>query len=244
MKAVVLAGGKGTRLVPYTASFPKPLMPLGDVPILEVVIRQLSHFGIVDLTLAVGHLAELLMAYFGNGSKYGVNIVYSKEDQPLGTAGPLGLIAGLDRETFLVMNGDVLTDIDYRHLVDHHRKRGAAVTVAIHRRDVKVDLGVIEINERMELTGYIEKPTLHYLVSMGIYVFEPRVLTHFSPGERIDLPVLVRNLLENGEKVVGYPHDGYWLDIGRPDDYERAAADFKTMRGHLMHASSPGNESP
>lgn len=233
MRAVILAGGRGTRLHPYTITFPKPLMPVGDVPILEIVVRQLRHHGIRDIVMAVGHLAELLMAYFGDGSRFGVRITYSREREPLGTAGPLALIPGLD-STFLVMNGDVLTTLDYTALIAHHRCRGGAATIACHQRDVKVDLGVIVADGSGRLTNYIEKPTYHYSVSMGIYVFEPSVLRLVEPGSRLDFPDLILRLLASGENVQNYPYDGYWLDIGRPDDYGRASSEFEHLRKQLL----------
>ncbi len=234
MKAVILAGGKGTRLAPYTVVFPKPLMPLGDTPILEVVIRQLKRSGITDLTLAVGHLAELLVAYFNNGSKLGVTIGYSKEETPLGTAGPLANIPGLDAD-FLVMNGDILTTLNYQEFAEYHAKNGAAATIAMHRRDVKIDLGVLEIDETScAITGYIEKPTYHYMVSMGIYMFSPHVLEYIPKGERLDFPDLVLKLIAAGEKVCGYPYHGYWLDIGRADDYTQAQAEFDRLKGLFL----------
>jgi NDP-sugar pyrophosphorylase family protein len=233
MRAVILAGGKGTRLKPYTTVFPKPLVPIDDMPILEVVIRQLRSNGFTRVTMAVGHLAELLMAYFGDGSKFGLTIDYSKEDTPLGTAGPLAMIPGLT-DTFLVMNGDILTTLPYRDLVAYHSQKGAAATIAIHERQVKIDLGVIETNAQNDLTGYIEKPTYQYRVSMGIYVFSPSVLAYIQPGQRLDFPDLVQVLLRKGEKVVGYPFAGYWLDIGRPDDYEQAVEEFSRLRGEFL----------
>jgi NDP-sugar pyrophosphorylase family protein len=233
MKAVILAGGKGTRLKPYTMLFPKPLVPIDDMPILEVVIRQLKFYGFAEVTMAVGHLAELLVAYFGDGSKYGLKIDYSKEDSPLGTVGPLALIPNL-MDSFLVMNGDVLTTLDYRDLLAYHRQKGAMATIAMHERCVKIDLGVIETNEENEVVGYIEKPLYNYRVSMGIYVFDPAILRYIQPGERLDFPDLVQLLLQNGEKVIGYPYDGYWLDIGRPDDYELAVGEFSRLRNEFL----------
>jgi NDP-sugar pyrophosphorylase family protein len=233
MKAVILAGGKGTRLRPYTTIFPKPLVPIDDMPILEVVLRQLKFYGFTQITMAVGHLAELLMAFFGDGSKLGLNIGYSKEEKPLGTAGPLALIPNL-RDTFLVMNGDVLTTLDYRDLVAYHQQKGAVATIAMHERTVKIDLGVIEINADNELTGYIEKPRYRYSVSMGVYVFEPAIFRYIPPGERLDFPDLVHLLLQNGEKVIGYPYTGYWLDIGRMDDYEQAVEEFSNLRSEFL----------
>lgn len=233
MNAVILAGGKGTRLRPYTSVFPKPLVPIDDMPILEVVLRQLKQYGFTAVTLAVGHLAELLMAYVQDGSRYDLAVRYVKEDQPLGTAGPLAAIADLT-ETFLVMNGDVLTTLDYGDLIAYHRKTGATATIAMHERTVKIDLGVIETDEHNQLIRYIEKPSQHYRVSMGIYIFEPAVLRYIPSGQRFDFPELVDVLLQQGEKVMGYPFDGYWLDIGRPDDYERASDEFARRRHEFI----------
>ncbi len=220
MRAVLLAGGKGRRLRPYTTSFPKPLMPVGDKPILEVVVRQLKSHGFDNLTMAVGHLAWLLEAYFGDGGKMGVHVGYSHETTPLGTAGPLGLIDP-PNESFLVMNGDLLTDLDFGAMMAAHRESGAAATVAVYQRDVKIDLGVLEIEDG-RVTGYVEKPTLHYPVSTGIYCFHPRVLERIAPNQRLDLPDLILELIGDGEVVDTFPLSGYWLDIGRPDDYELA----------------------
>jgi NDP-sugar pyrophosphorylase family protein len=237
MRAVILAGGKGTRLAPYTTIFPKPLVPVGDMPILEIVIRQLRHAGVDHVTMAVGHLANLLMAFFGDGSRWGMQIDYSLEDTPLGTAGPLASIDGLD-QTFLVMNGDVLTTLDYAALVAYHRARGAAAAIAMHQREVKIDLGVIEVDESNRVQKYIEKPSFDYRVSMGVYVFEPCVLRYVQRGVRLDFPELIWKLLAHKQLVVGYPYAGYWLDIGRPDDYARAVEEFESMRAQFL----PGEE--
>jgi NDP-sugar pyrophosphorylase family protein len=240
MHTVILAGGKGTRLRPYTTVFPKPLMPLGDLPILEVVIRQLRAAGCDGATLAVGHLAELLMAFFGDGSRWGLPIDYLREEQPLGTVGALGRMPAF-AEPFLLMNGDVLTTLDYRVLLEHHRRQGGIATIAMHERNVRIDLGVIEHDPAGRITGYIEKPTHVYHVSMGIYVFEPRVREYIMPGERLDFPDLVLRLLAAGERVMSYPFTGYWLDIGRPDDYEQAVAEFDQLR-HLLLPDDTGAE--
>lgn len=233
MKAVILAGGKGRRLAPYTTVFPKPLMPIGDMPILEVIIRQLRHAGVSDVTLAAGHLAHLLMAFFQDGDSLGVSIQYSVETEPLGTAGPLALVPDL-KETFITMNGDILTTLDYAQLVAFHKRQKALATIAMHRRRVKIDFGVIECNGDWTIVDYIEKPSYQYSVSMGIYVFEPRVLEYIETGRYLDFPDLVRMLLDSGEAVVGYPYEGYWLDIGRPDDYQRATQEFEKMRAVLL----------
>ncbi len=233
MKAVILAGGKGTRLAPYTKILPKPLMPVGEMPILEVIVRQLRRAGVDEIVLTVGHLAELLRAFFGDGSHFGLKIRYSFEEQPLGTAGPLALVDGLD-ETFLVMNGDVLTDLNIRDLVQYHKGMGASATIAMHQRKVKIDLGVILCDGGERVVGYIEKPTYDYQVSMGVYVFEPRVLNFIPRGKYLDFPNLVHKLLGEGEKVVGYLFNGYWQDLGRPDDYEQATVDFNNLREKFL----------
>jgi len=233
MRAVILAGGKGTRLAPYTSVFPKPLVPIGDMPILQVVIHQLRHHGFNRITLSVGYLATLLQSFFQDGRQYGVEIDYAVEAKPLGTAGPLACIPDLD-ETFLVMNGDILTTLDYAELVAWHRRTGAMATVAMHKRTVQIDLGVIQLDGDNRIKDYLEKPTYHYNVSMGVYVFEPGVLEHIPVGEYFDFPNLVHRLLDNGKAVAGYPYDGYWLDIGRHDDYERAVQDFENMRSTFL----------
>jgi NDP-sugar pyrophosphorylase family protein len=233
MKAVVLAGGKGTRLAPYTKVLPKPLMPIGDMPILEVLLRQMKAAGIHKVILTVGHLSELLRAFFQDGRQLGMEIDYSYEQCPLGTAGPLALIDGLE-DTFLVANGDVLTTLPLRDLINFHCEQHATATIAVHHRQVKVDLGVIQWDSAARLNGYIEKPTYDYCVSMGIYIFEPHVITYIPRGEYLDFPDLVKKMIAAGEKVVGYEYDGYWQDLGRPDDYERAADDFEKMRSQFL----------
>ena len=235
MKAIILAGGKGTRLAPYTTVFPKPLVPLGHRPIIDIIIRQLAYYGFRDIVLSVGYLAELIQAYFqsANGRLSDVKLTYIQERKPLGTAGPLGLIPGLT-ETFLVMNGDVLTTLNYADLVAYHREKGGILTIAMHRKRVKIDLGVIETNGDGILTGYVEKPEKVYMVSMGVYVYEPAVLEYIEPGRYLDFPDLVLRLLENGEKVVGYPSDAHWLDIGRHEDYARAQEEFERMKERFL----------
>ena len=233
MKAVVLAGGRGTRLAPYTAVLPKPLMPIGDKPILDIVIRQLKYHGFNHVILAVNHMAELLMSYFGEGERLGVKIDYSREEHPLGTAGPLKLLPDL-ADSFLVMNGDVLTDVNFGDMVLHHRTGNAVATMGVCPRTVETDLGVIKFDENRRLTEYIEKPTHNYWVSMGIYIFEPRTL-HFIPkDQRFDLPDLMNLLISAGETVSCYPHEGYWQDIGRLEDYQKAQSDFDKLSAHLL----------
>lgn len=241
VRAVVLAGGKGTRLAPYTTILPKPLLPVGDLPILELLLRQLRRAEIRSVTLAVGYLAAILRAFFGDGERLGLELDYSYEDEPLGTAGPLRLVSGLNAP-FLVMNGDLLTDLDFRSLLAAHRERDAVATIGTCRRDVPIDLGVIETNAQGEITAYVEKPVLSYRASMGIYVFQPEVLRHIPKSNRFDLPELIQAMMSAGERIQVYEHSGYWLDIGRPDDFEKAQADFPAMRARLLGGETPGVE--
>ena len=229
MKAVILAGGRGTRLAPYTQIMPKPLMPIGDMPILEVMLRQMKRAGVEDIVLTVGHLAQLLRTFFMDGQQWGVNISYSYEEKPLGTAGPLSLIQGLD-STFVVTNGDVLTTLDLRQLLEFHRSQGGIATIAVHRRQVKIDLGVVQLDGNCRISGYIEKPTYDYTASMGIYVFEPIVMKYILFNQYLDFPDLVLKMISAGEKINGYVFDDYWMDLGRPDDYAQAVEDFTRMR--------------
>jgi NDP-mannose synthase len=236
-RAVVLAGGQGTRLRPYTTVLPKPLMPVGDRPILDIVVRQLKRAGFERVTMATGYLAELIEVFFRDGESYGVAIDYFREQEPLGTVGALSMIDGLGDRDFLVMNGDVLTDIDYAALLEEHVASGAAATIATKTRDVRIQLGVLvfgDSEDRNRLTGYMEKPMVRYEASMGIYCFSPRVLEHIEEGDALDFPDLVLKLIEAGEEVRAYPTDGYWLDIGRHDDYEAAQAEFEELRDRLI----------
>lgn len=233
MKAVVLAGGKGRRLLPYTQIIPKPLMPIGDKPILEILLLQMKRAGIYDIVLTVGYLSDLLRLFFQNGERLGMRISYSYETKPLGTSGPLANVGGLD-ETFLVTNGDVLTTLDISDLIAFHRREGGIATLATHKRKVKIDLGVVECNNDHRVSDYIEKPSYDFLVSMGIYVFEPRILQYIPKDEYLDLPDLVLRLIAAGEKVSAYVFEGYWEDLGRPDDYQRASQDFERMRSEFL----------
>ena len=234
MKAVILAGGKGARLAPYTKILPKPLMPIDDMPILEVLLRQLKHAGIKDIVITVGHLAALMRTYFLDGREFGLNITYSYEDTPLGTAGPLALVPDLN-ETFFVMNGDVLTTLDFKKLLKFHKSQKAMATIAAHHRTVKIDLGVLQpAPNSYELTGYIEKPSYEYIVSMGVYLFTPETIRYIPKNQYLDFPDLVLKMIAAGEKVVHYPYDGYWKDLGRPDDYEQATQDLTSMRAEFL----------
>lgn len=226
MKAIILAGGKGTRLKPYTVVMPKPLVPVGNRAILEILIGRLKKYGVTDLALCVNHLAELIMAYFGDGSKWGVKIRYSIEDKPLSTVAPIKLIKDLP-ENFLVMNGDLLTDLDFKKLYNYHLENEALITVATYKRTAKIDFGVIDIDkDKNVVVGFKEKPKYELSVSMGVYMFNKKVLDFVPDGEPFGFDDLMLALLDKGQTIKVYPYDGYWLDIGRLEDYEKANEDI------------------
>ena len=216
MRAVILAGGRGTRLRPYTMVLPKR-------PVLELIIQRLAESGFRAVDLCIGHLGELIMAYFADPSRLpaGMTLRYHREEEPLGTAGALTALEGLD-EPFLVMNGDIVSDLDFGELMAYHRTHGGALTIATMDKEVPIALGVIEHDEG-RVTGYVEKPVLRFPVSMGIYVYEPRVVELIPPGH-FDFPDVVHLLIERGEPVVTYPFSGMWFDIGTPGDHEQAVA--------------------
>ena len=225
MRAIILAGGKGTRLLPYTTVLPKPLMPIGGQPIVRVVIRQLNHYGFNHITLALGHLSHLIKAVLDNGTNATARVDYSMEPHALGTTGPLSLIKELD-ETFLVMNGDVLTDVNFRDVMEFHWSQNAAASIVVHRRTVRIDYGVLQ-RTGFRLVNYEEKPSFEYEVSTGIYVFSRKILNYVRPNTYLDFPDLVLRLLEYGEKVIGYRSEDFWFDIGRREDYELAQQEFQ-----------------
>jgi NDP-mannose synthase len=237
-KTVVLAGGRGTRLAPYTSILPKPLMPVGDKSILEVVVGQLEEAGIVDIQFCVGYLAHLVQAVFESRENGHVKITYVREQEALGTAAPLRLVKGLD-STFIAMNGDVLTTLDYRELFKYHRAQGNVLTIATHQRSIKIDYGMMQLDVMSRVRGFDEKPEIVSPVSMGIYVMEPAVLDHIPSGQYFDFPDLVRSLLAADEQVGAYLHDGLWFDIGRQEDYERAVETWEAVHtnGNGSHAS-------
>lgn len=231
-RAVLMAGGRGTRLAPLTSVLPKPLMPLGEEPILGLLLRQLASQGVSDVTLAIGYLGDLVEAYCGDGSRFGVNLTYSREDVPLGTIGPLRNIEGLDTP-FLVMNGDLLTTLGYRDLLNSHVASEAMLTLSAIRRTIQFEFGVLETERRganTVVSQMLEKPGLERWVSMGAYVLDPSVIDLIPEGRPYDLPSLVSDLLAAGQAVGAYEFDGYWLDIGRHGDYQQALDDFEEMR--------------
>lgn len=238
MRTVILAGGKGMRLRPFTATIPKPLVPVGDMAIMEIVVHQLARAGCEHITVAVSHLAQLIMAYFGDGEKWGVRIEYSVEDEPLNTIGPLKLIEDLP-ENFLVMNGDILTDLDFAEFFDRHVAGGAEATIATYQRDVKIDFGVLACDgPDSRIVRFVEKPVEHFSVSMGVYAFSRRILELVPAGRPYGFDQLMLDMIAAERDVRAYPFDGYWLDIGRGDDYERANNQFEQLRQRLLGESS------
>jgi NDP-sugar pyrophosphorylase family protein len=234
MHAVILAGGRGTRLRPYTTTIPKPLVPIGDdCAILEIVLRQLSGNGFKRVTLAIGHLGELIRAYVGNGQQWGLECDYATEDKPLGTMGPVVAVADRLPEHFLVLNGDVLTDLPYAEVLRSHSASGAPLTIATYGRTVDIDFGVLEV-ESGRVVSFREKPKLDYSVSMGVYALTRSTLAGYQQGEALGFDQLVLDLLAAGRNPASYPHDGYWLDIGRPEDYDRANLEFPGLRDRFL----------
>ncbi|MFE7775075.1 sugar phosphate nucleotidyltransferase [Streptomyces sp. NPDC057445] len=234
MHAVILAGGKGIRLRPYTTALPKPLVPIGDRhAILEIVLRQLAACGFTSCTIAVGHLGHIIRAYVGSGSRWGLSIDYATEESPLGTMGPLLTMRDRLPETFLVMNGDILTDLDYADVLRRHRASGAPLTIATYARKVRIDFGVLT-TDAGKVVGFAEKPSMDYRVSMGVYGLSRGTLDGYTPGLPLGFDELVLDLLKAGDAPGAYEFDGYWLDIGRPDDYDRANAEFTTHQSLLL----------
>lgn len=232
-RAVILAGGLGRRLAPFTFVIPKPLVPVGTMPILEIVLRQLAAHGFGGVTIALGHMSEIVRAVAGDGSRFGVPIDYSDEPKPLGTMGPLARIADLP-DDFLVMNSDVLTDLDYGDLWSFHRAHGGPATVATYTKTIQLELGVLHTDGEQRITGFEEKPSLHHQVSMGIYVFRKQVLELIPKDTYFGFDHLMRTMLERGDLLKAYPFGGQWLDIGVGADYERAQAEFEANRSRYL----------
>lgn len=231
-QAVILAGGKGTRLKPFTTLIPKPLVPIDDIPILEVVLRQLKYYGFTRIVLSVNHLSELIMAFFGDGKKYGMEITYCQEDHPLGTAGSLSIIDNLD-ENFIVMNGDLLTTINFNDLYEAHIQNQNAVTISSFEKQIPIDLGVLKFENDLFI-DYIEKPTMKFWVSMGIYMMHRDVITQIPKSQKLDMPDFMLKLKAAGQKIGIYRDDYLWLDIGRVDDYETAVELFRAKRTEFL----------
>lgn len=242
MHAAILAGGRGVRLRPYTTALPKPLVPIGDeFCILDIILQQLQRQGFTKVTLAIGHLGALIRAFVGDGSRWGLDVDYAEEDKPLSTIGPL--LNFLDRmpEHFLVMNGDVLTDLDYAGLLRSHQRSRAPLTVATYQRQVKIDFGTLEAVDG-RIVQFREKPTLSYGVSMGVYAMSQSTLHRYPRNVPFGFDDLVLDLLEQGRPPTAYDFDGYWLDIGRPDDYDEANRTFAELRSILLPTMRPVTE--
>jgi NDP-sugar pyrophosphorylase family protein len=233
-RAVILAGGLGMRLRPYTTVLPKPLMPVGEYPILEVVIRQLAKYGFTHITLAVNHQADIIKAYFQEGLRWGVKIDYSLENTPLGTMGPLRLIPDLP-DNFLVMNGDILTDLNFASLYEDHVKASNNFTISSVKREQRIDYGVLEVSEDGKLSGFKEKPSVFYQVSMGINMLNKKVLDYIPLNKPYGFDNLMLDLLRAKTPAAVRVFSGYWLDIGRPDDYERAIEEFDSLKVKLLN---------
>lgn len=232
-RAIILAGGKGARLRPYTVVLPKPLMPVGDYPVLEIIIRQLSFYGFDQITLTVNHQAEIIKAFFGDGSKWNIRIDYSFEDRPLSTMGPLKLIHDLP-DNFLIMNGDVLTDLDFNAFYHFHKENKRIFSISGYNRTDVSEYGVLKLGEGNLLNGFIEKPRYDYTVSMGIYMAKKEILNYIPANVPFGFDNLMIDLLAKQEDVIIQRHEGYWLDIGRPDDYARAVDDLEQLKDKLM----------
>lgn len=235
MKAIVLAGGRGTRLRPYTAVIPKPLMPIGEEStIVEILLRQLTHFGVTDATMCVGHQAGLIEAVLGDGSRYGLRLRYFREEEPLGTVGPIRRLEGDLPERFLVMNGDILCDLDFAELYRKAEEGGAPLTVAVCERTSKIDLGVLDLDEGGSVVGFREKPTYTFWVSMGVYAMSREVLPYIPKEGPFGFDNLMHTLLGAQAPVRTYPFRGRWLDIGRSDDFAEAQEQFERERERYL----------
>ncbi|MGZ4761679.1 MAG: sugar phosphate nucleotidyltransferase [Ilumatobacteraceae bacterium] len=233
-QAVIIAGGKGIRLRPYTTLVPKPLVPIGeDHSILEIVMRQLAEQGFERVILAIGHLGNLIRAYVGDGSQWGIEVQYFQETSALGTIGPALMFLNDCPDNFLVMNGDIITNIDYADLLHTHINARSPFTVATYERETKIDFGVLDVRGD-RITSFTEKPTMTYAVSMGVYAVARRTLRRYKPGTPLGVDTLIKDMLRRQQHPASYPFNGYWLDIGRPEDYDKANVEFETIKSSLL----------
>ena len=233
-RAIILAGGKGTRLRPFTKVFPKPMMPIGKFTILEIVIKQLRFYGFKHITITVNDQVKLIKAFFGNGSKFNTHIDYAFEKKPLGTMGPLKTIKDLPKN-FLVLNGDVLTDLNFHKFYTHHIKNNNLFTISSYKRTELIDYGLLEVNKKNSLIKFIEKPKKTYKMSMGVYMLKKDILKYIPKEKHFGFDNLMYKLLKLKKRIKVKPHNGYWLDIGRPNDYILATEQFKKMKKKLLH---------
>ena len=233
-RAIILAGGKGTRLRPFTKVFPKPMMPIGKYIILEIDIKQLRFYGFKHITITVNNQAKLIKAFFGNGSKFNTHIDYALEKKPLGTMGPLKTIKDLPKN-ILVLNGDVLTDLNFHKFHAHHIKTNNLFTISSYKRTELIDYGLLETNKKNSLIKFIEKPKKTYKMSMGVYMLKKDILKYIPKEKHFGFDNLMYKLLKLKKRINVEPHNGYWLDIGRPNDYILATEQFKKMKKKLLH---------
>ncbi len=243
MRAVIMAGGRGSRLAPLTTVLPKPLMPLTDRPIVDVILRQLVAAGVQDITVSVGHLGGLIESWIRHDDDYGIPVHFLYEAEPLGTAGALGNL-GRPQGTFLAMNGDILTTLDFADLARMHEVSGAIATMAVKERSVAVEYGVVHTGDEGYVESLEEKPVLRYTISMGVYAFDPRIIDLIGPNERVDFPDLLLRAIDRGETVATYPFTGHWRDIGNRDDYEEAVAEFGDAPGRFLPTGSTLKSTP
>jgi NDP-sugar pyrophosphorylase family protein len=234
VKAVILAGGRGTRLRPYTLVLPKPLVPIGDRPVVELLIQRLKKFGLEEIIITIGYFGDLIRAFCGDGSKWGMNITYSEEKEPLGTIGPLTLIEDQLKETFLVCNGDIITDLNIFKFIDIHKERGGIATVATTKRKVKIDLGVLACDDERRVASFMEKPENEFLASLGIYLFEPQLFDYVPKNVPFGFDDLMNTLISQDVPVYTYLHNGYWLDIGIEEDFKKAQREFEENRERIL----------
>ena len=233
MKAVIQAGGLGTRLRPYTLVLPKPMMPIGGKPVIEVLLKWLRKSGVLDAYITTGYLGHLIQVLCGDGAQWGLNIEYSQEPEPLGTVGALNLLNDKLDQTFLVLNGDLITDLDLHAFRAFHRDHGGKLTVAVTSKVVNVDLGVLD-TDQSRVTGFHEKPSLRYTVSMGVYCMEPDIIEYIPKGIPFGFDDLMHAMLANDDPVEVFRHDGMWMDIGRPEDFQMAQSEFELNRGTVL----------
>jgi len=235
MRAIILAGGKGTRLRPYTYSLPKPLMPIGgEMPILEIILKQLKKFGFNHITIAVNYMAKIIQAFFGDGGDFDLKIDYTLERKPLSTIGPLTLINNLP-DNFLVMNGDILSDLDYKEFYKWHIEEKNDISVATFKRESQINFGVLKYNQIQEVYDFIEKPIYHFNVSMGVYILNKEVVDSLPKNEEYGFDQLMIDGFKKNLKIKAYPHDPYWLDIGREDDYQMANDDYLKNKSKIFN---------
>jgi len=234
MRAIILAGGKGTRLRPYTYTLPKPLMPIGgEMPILEIILKQLKNHGFREVTITVNYMAKIIQAFFGDGKEWGLEIDYSLEQKPLGTVGPLTLINNLP-ETFLVMNGDLLTDLNYKEFYEWHKEKSNDISVATFKRMTQNDSGVLYYDNNLNIYDFKEKPIDFHHISMGIYILNKSVIDPLPKNEKVGFDQLIINAIKNKLRIMAYPHTSYWLDIGSNSDYEKANEYFIKNREQIL----------